>query len=77
MPRWTYQFGSDQSVDGRSLGDCYETIAKQANTSLWVKHLDNTFPLAGGSDEQTAGEGALSGPEGPTLPVGIGIYTSF
>ncbi len=33
------------------------------------KHLDNTFPLAGGSDEQTAGEGALSGPEGPTLPV--------
>ncbi|WP_436717932.1 SdrD B-like domain-containing protein [Roseiconus lacunae] len=41
------------------------------------KHLDNTFPLAGGSDEQTAGEGALSGPEGPTLPVGIGIYTSF
>ncbi len=40
-------------------------------------HLDNTFPLAGRSDEQTAGEGALSGPESPTLSLGIGIYTSF
>ena len=31
---------------------------------------DITLPLAGGSDAVAAGEGALSGPESPTLPEG-------